>query len=579
MIKSIKANNPKFKPITFKQGLNVIIAEKNLNSSEQDTRNGVGKSSIIEIIHFCLGGDIKKKSGIIKNELIDWAFIVDLEIKNNNISICREIVDPAKFYILEDSEDVFSNFKEKNGRKYVNAKQINFVLGRLMYNIPLNASDYFPSFRMLFSYSVRKSIEAYFSPFKFFSHQQQWQIQVCNTYLMGLFSENVANLQLIKDQRAHLKQLKKSLKSGILDRFIGDLGELESIKINLINEIDVLDNQIKTFKVHPQYEELEFKANELTKYIHNLSNNNIIDKNLLDNYNDAIKQEIENTNISDLEKMYQEANIFLPDLVKKNIIDIKNFHINVVKNRNLYLNDEIKELEKSISEKNIKIKEASDERAKLFSILNDHGALSEYNAISEKFNKKKNELEEIKSKINDLKKIKNSESEVKIKHEQLNLKIGRDYEERQLQRDKLINIFSQNTKRLYEKPGLLVINYKESGYDFNIEIERSTSTGVKFMEIFCYDLLIAEINSENKNSPMFLMHDSTIFADVDERQIIKAIQLAKEKSLKHNFQYICCMNSDKLPEALKSGDLSILPDVVLELKDHPEEDCLFGFRF
>lgn len=159
------------------------------------------------------------------------------------------------------------------------------------------------------------------------------------------------------------------------------------------------------------------------------------------------------------------------------------------------------------------------------------------------------------------------------------MKFGRDYEERQLQRDKLINIFSQNTRSLYEKPGQLVLNYKESGYDFNIEIERSSSSCIKFMEILCYDLLIAEINSENKSGSMFLIHDSTIFADVDERQILKAIQLAKNKSLEYNFQYICFMNSDKMPERLKSADSSILQDIVLELKDYPEEAGLFGFRF
>lgn len=48
-------------------------------------------------------------------------------------------------------------------------------------------------------------------------------------------------------------------------------------------------------------------------------------------------------------------------------------------------------------------------------ILKNHGALAEYNSLSERFIMKKNELKEIKSKINDLKKIKNGESEIRIK--------------------------------------------------------------------------------------------------------------------------------------------------------------------
>ncbi|WGL59756.1 DUF2326 domain-containing protein [Pigmentibacter sp. JX0631] len=579
MLKSVKANNSKFKPVIFKKGLNVIIAEKSHKSSDEDTRNGVGKTSIIEIIHFCLGGEAKKGLSFNKKELAGWSFTIDLEINEKNLSICREISDASKFYILEDSGQIFSNFKEDNGKKYVSEKQINTALGELIYNIPKSSQKYSPSFRMLFSYSARKGIEAYSSPFKYFPNQQPWQIQVCNTYLMGLSSEYASELQTIKDEKKILKELKKSLQSGILSRFIGDLGELESIKINLMTEVNNLDNQINTFKVHPQYEEIETRVNELTKNIHDLSNKNVTDRLLLSNYSDAIKLEKKNINISDIETMYEEVNIIFPDLIKKRISDIKNFHSSVVKNRNLYLRDEIKILEKSILERNVRIKEITEERAKYFTILKNHGALAEYNSLSERFVMKKNELEEIKSKINDLKKIKHGESEIRIRQEQLNLKIGRDYEERQLQRDKLINIFSQNTRSLYEKPGQLVLNYKESGYDFNIEIERSSSSGIKFMEILCYDLLIAEVNSENKSGPMFLIHDSTIFADVDERQILKAIQLAKNKSLEHNFQYICCMNSDKMPEGLKSGDSSILQDIVLELKDYPEEAGLFGFRF
>ena len=48
-------------------------------------------------------------------------------------------------------------------------------------------------------------------------------------------------------------------------------------------------------------------------------------------------------------------------------------------------------------------------------------------------------------------------------------------------------------------------------------------------------------------SPGFLIHDSTIFDGVDERQRAEALELAASESQAHGFQYICTLNSDDVP--------------------------------
>jgi uncharacterized protein YydD (DUF2326 family) len=55
MIYSVSANQRSFHTVTFTTGLNVILAERSETSTEKDTRNGLGKSTLIEIIDFCLG--------------------------------------------------------------------------------------------------------------------------------------------------------------------------------------------------------------------------------------------------------------------------------------------------------------------------------------------------------------------------------------------------------------------------------------------------------------------------------------------------------------------------------------------
>ena len=55
MIRSVSANQKSFKTVHFEPGFNVVLADRTKDSTKKDTRNGLGKSTLIEIIHFCLG--------------------------------------------------------------------------------------------------------------------------------------------------------------------------------------------------------------------------------------------------------------------------------------------------------------------------------------------------------------------------------------------------------------------------------------------------------------------------------------------------------------------------------------------
>ncbi|SJM59945.1 hypothetical protein [Agrococcus casei] len=55
MLRQLISSDARFKTIEFKPGRNILIADKTERSSGTDSRNGAGKSSIIEILHFILG--------------------------------------------------------------------------------------------------------------------------------------------------------------------------------------------------------------------------------------------------------------------------------------------------------------------------------------------------------------------------------------------------------------------------------------------------------------------------------------------------------------------------------------------
>ena len=87
MIHLIKSNNPSFKTIKFKPGFNVVLAERTKESTIKDSRNGLGKSTLIEIIHYCLGS--KKGETLRKMELEEWAFTLDIDLVGKKYSVTR----------------------------------------------------------------------------------------------------------------------------------------------------------------------------------------------------------------------------------------------------------------------------------------------------------------------------------------------------------------------------------------------------------------------------------------------------------------------------------------------------------
>ena len=145
--------------------------------------------------------------------------------------------------------------------------------------------------------------------------------------------------------------------------------------------------------------------------------------------------------------------------------------------------------------------------------------------------------------------IEEGTSILRIEEEQLRRRARLDLDERSEQRTRSIRIFNSNSERLYNVPGNLVIDLKQTGFSFDVQIKGSGSTGIDSMKVFCYDLTLAELWSTRKPSPGFLIHDSIMFDPVDEWQRAIALEMAAEKSEQNHYQYICTINSDMLPQS------------------------------
>lgn len=574
MIRSVRANRASFRQVEFTTGLNVVMADRTKASTRKDSRNGLGKSTLVEIIHFALGG-----KGEALKSLSGWVFTVELRLRGRDLEVARA-VDDARRVVVTGDVDGLDMGRRSGNSLIVSAGDWSELLGLLMFDLPARSKlgDWSPTFRSLVSYIVRHGKDAYSSPFRHFPTQKEWDIQVANAYLLGLAWEDAQAWQLLREKSKALDALKAASRSGVLVGVTGTVGELEAEKVRLEERASREDVALRTFKIHPQYREMETTASALTAQIHSLNNENIADRNLATYYRNSLNDSAD-PEPSDVAQVYQEAGLLLPDLVCRRLEEVNEFHVRLIGNRRAFLSSEVGRIEQEIASRDLRIRELSDRRASILIILHEHGALEEFTRLQQAYVATQAAIRNIDTQIANLKQVDVGRSVLKVEQERLYQRASQDYEEREPARRRAIRYFNSHSEALYEVPGRLVIEVRHSGFKFDVEIERARSAGIGNMKILCYDLTLAQLWARREASPGTLVHDSLVFDGVDERQIAGALQRAASIAVEDQFQYICTINSDAVPYAEFPSSFDFDSHVRLRLTDESPEGCLLGVRF
>lgn len=575
MIHRIYASDERFKPVTFDMGLNIILAERSTDSSDKDTRNGAGKTTLINVVHFCFGADLKKLD-LPTEEIKNWIFSIELDLCGKRVTAKRSIEKPGIVFITPEANsfEIAPVKDEDSGEWFYKNEDWKKLLGICLFGLREQVkAKYSPSFRGLFSYFVRKGIDAYTNPFLHFRNQKIFDWQINNAYLLGLNWVLASEVQEIRDQNQAIKALNSALKAGL----VATQGELEAERIRLEKKINEQNKALETFKVHPQYKELQENANQLTESIHLLSNQNLILSRKLSRYEDAIASERTPSHES-VEKLYAEVGIYFSENLKRTLNEAKEFHATIIKNRKNFLEVETTEIRNQIAKNDALLKSKTNNRATIMELLKTHGALEEFSFLQKNIVQDKELLERIKVKLLEIKELSAKKKAIKESKLELETKLQRDYEESRPHWEKAIALFNESSLALYNESGDLIINTTENGYEFDVEIKRNTSEGVSKMKIFCYDLMLVELFAQEGGID-FLFHDSTLYDGVDSRQRAHALIHARNKAQEGNFQYICALNSDMIPIDDFEEGFNVQDTIRLTLGDQQPSESLLGFHF
>lgn len=566
MIHRVYSSLPTFKNLELHSGLNVLLAEKSEGATYRQTRNRAGKTSLIETVHFLTGAGVKEKTPFSSQALKNFLFGMEFDIAGERVKIERQNKRGAGVILNESPTTIID---------WINA------LGQGMFRLQdaVEEESRVPTFRSLFAYFVRRIVSAAFiTPEKQASMQGTGDYQMALMYLIGLDWHIARDWQDVRNREKTLDALKKAAKSGAFGSIIGSSAELRTQLTVDEDRLRRLKQEVKQFHVHLQYREMEVEADELTRRLGELANANTIDLGVIRDLETALESETPPV-LNDLESVYEEVGIALPDLVKKRYEDVRGFHESVVRNRRNYLTGELEASRTRIEARNHEKARLDERRSEIMGMLKSYGALDHFTRLQSEVGRLESKVEALRQRFESAEKLEGTKSELEIERNRLLQRLRRDFTEQKEKLSDAILAYEQTSKRLYEDAGSMLVDETSNGPVFRFEIHGSRSEGIKNMQIFCFDMMLMRLCAQRGIGPGFLIHDSHLFDGVDGRQIISALRVGAETAEELGFQYIITMNEDDAFKETEEGfDLN---DYVLDVKltDATEDGGLFGIRF
>lgn len=571
MIHTIYSDLPSFKTLNLNPGLNVLLSQKSSGATQKQTRNRAGKTSVVELIHFLLGGKSDSKHGLFEvDALRDHTFGMVFDLGGAPVQIERSGGNKAKIHVS----------RPPNGkRETISNPEWTRRLGKEMFGLE-NMPDRAPTFRSLFPYFARRQNSgAFTTPEKQATMQQTGDYQMALMYLLGLDWPIAADWQQVRDREKTLEELRKAAGTGAFGSIIGKAADLRTQLVLAEGRLKALQGDLANFKVLDQYRELEEEASQLTRDLNALANQNTLDFATISDLQSALAAEVPPA-LSDLEQVYRSAGVELPQgLIKQRYDDVRAFHESVVRNRQSYLQSELTAAQTRIAARERDKAHCDNRRAEIMNILQSHGALEQFQHLQAESSKQATLVESLRQRFEAAETLEGTKTELDIERNQLMLRLRRDFSEQSPRLVDAISAFEETSSQLYESAGSMLIEETQNGPQLKFPMQGSRSKGIKNMQIFCFDMMLMRLCHQRSIGPGFLVHDSHLFDGVDGRQVIRALRVGAQTADELGFQYFVTMNEDDAFKETEDGfnlHQYVLPTL---LTDTSNDGGLFGLRF
>jgi len=559
-IKSLIVENGSdiIRDVVFHKGLNLIVDEtKQYEKSEKQSGNNVGKTTVLRLINFCLGGDAKsiyqdpefkeKSNEVVEKFLHEENIIITLKLRDSLDDLfSREIVIRRNF--LPRSQKLL----EIDGSP-IESNQFDATLKKLIFGFESEK----PTFKQLKAKNIRDEADRLEKTVKVLgSFGKDEEYEALYLFWLGIECPS-AELKraLIESQTLEKKihaRLSKDASRSKLQQFIAIIDR----------DIESLEKTKEKFNINENFQNELKNLNEVRSNLNALHSDQSrleLRKELIEESRRELERDSASQDTQIIFELYKQAKVVIPDL-QKTYEDTIAFHNSMIAEKVAYITKELPIINHKLTSLKHEIQKNLSEERSLVDSLQKSNALDELNIIIGELAKKYENKGRLTEKLLQLDASEAKLADIEIKLKSVDQDISQ-LDDLVQQRVTQFNVFfSEISNNLYNESYALIANYEKSKnksssfYKLTIDsLNGRAGTGKKKDEIAAFDIAYVKF-ADNQGIPClhFILHDQ--MEVVDDNQIV---DLLKE-IVSANCQFVIPILRDKLPEALNKPEYEIL---------------------
>jgi uncharacterized protein YydD (DUF2326 family) len=555
---TITGSSGPIREIAFHKGINLIVDESRVKTDNKQSGNNVGKTTVLRLIDFCLGGKAKsiyqdpefkeKSNETVKNFLAEQRVVVTLVLKEDLAVVKSTEITLRRNFLLYQQK-----IQELNGQNYTDDKQYDIALKQLFFA----SADEKPTFAQIRAKNVRDDAARLENTVKVLgNYGKDEEYEALYLFWLGVpFPDADRKGHLLETQRVEqqlLNRLRQENSGSKIEQFLAIIQA----------EIDALETRKNSFNINDKYAvdiaELA-KTNAILNQLSATQSQLELRKELIEESRLELQGDQADTRTAAIAALYAQAKLLIPKL-QKTYEETVSFHNQMLAEKVKFITKGLPLIEAKLSEIKHQVQKALVAERQLKEKLQKIGIVEELQPIIAELNTKYEQKGKLSEQAAQMKTAEVTLSRITNELNLLDQAIS-DKDGLVQQRVKAFNThFSTISEQLYgEKFALIapqIENSKKRTKFYKLQIDSLSGrpgTGKKKGEIAAFDIAYIRFADE-ANLPClhFILHDQ--MEVVDGRQILSL----RDAVLEANCQFIVPMLRDKLPSELTGSEYQII---------------------
>lgn len=538
--------------------MNFIVDEtKSSTGDNKETGNNIGKTTVLRLINYCLGGSGK---GIYQSK--EFKNNVNAEVHNflleKNVTVTLKLISDLDDPLSRQIE-IRRNFLQRGKKtleineKKVKSQDLDSELKRIIFGFKGNK----PTFKQLKAKFIRDEAERLENTVRVLgSFGKLEEYEALYLFWLGIEYPDAEKKRALLDER----KIEASLYGRLLQE--NSKSKLQQFLTIIKRDIELLERKKKDFNINHDYESDLDLLNNTRANLNSLYTSQSqleLRKELIIESRDQLLHSLASEEVDELLELYSQAKAMLPSL-QKSYTETVQFHNKMVKEKIQFVTAELPKIQEQLSKAISDIQYNLNVEKTLVDRLIKAEVLNELQEIISELNKKYEHKGRVEEKYNQLKETKRTIDRIDEKLLTIDRSIF-ELDDLVQERVSIFNEhFSEISNELYGEKFAMSATFEQKKntehkfYKLYIDsLNGQTGTGKKKGEIAAFDIAYVKFADQLSLPTLhFILHDQ--MEVVDDNQI-KGLA---SQVFKANCQFVVPILRDKLPTELDKPEFQII---------------------